>query len=57
MPVLRNHSLSYALDKLKDTHTEQIIIGDGSEVMEQFHSQRKPSFPIREYSFSVMAAA
>ena len=36
MPVLRNHSLSYALDKLKDTHTEQIIIGDGSEVMEQF---------------------
>ena len=36
MPVLRNHSLSYALDKLKNSHTEQIIIGDGSEVMEQF---------------------
>lgn len=36
MPVLRNHSLAYAKEKLKDTHTEQIIIGDGSEVVEQY---------------------
>lgn len=36
MPVLRNHSLSYASEKLKDSHTEQIIIGDGSEIIEQF---------------------
>ena len=41
MPVLRNHSLAYAKEKLKDTHTEQIIIGDGSEVVEQYPQEKE----------------
>ncbi len=36
MPNLTNHSLDYAYDKLNSTHTEVIVLGQGSTVIGQY---------------------
>lgn len=36
MPTLTNHSLSYAQEKLEDTSTNEVIIGNGSSVIKQY---------------------
>lgn len=36
MPSVINHSLTYALEKLKTTQTEVIVIGDGKNIINQY---------------------
>ena len=36
MPALLNHSLTYAKDKLKDTATNPVIIGNGDTIVKQY---------------------